>query len=207
MHKGNIDHYPGLRAEVFTGNRKDYIDGSSHTDFGLPYYEDYLGINLPDFAGDKVLDIGGAPGGRFAAKAKETGVDLTTINAAEQEVLDAKKKGNIENPTAVAYAQELPFDDDTFDAEFAHATVPAYLPKYVSEYKTVFDEMIRTTKHGGKIYIFPIIGTIYDSAEFKSLIVDDLADKGDFKFESLGRWPVEGIVQDFYRLIVKVRKQ
>ncbi len=196
---GNIDYFPGVRPGEFQGNRKGYVDDAVHTDAGAEYYKHYLGVELDSLVGKKVLDIGGAPGGEFSRDAKASGVDIVTINASEEQTMIENKYKSIKTPTAVAYAQELPFPDNTFDEELAFASVPGYLPKYESEYRATFSEMLRTVKPEGVIHIFPILGTIYDSNVFKQ-IIHDFENQAKFEFEKLHEWEVEDVMQPVYRL-------
>jgi SAM-dependent methyltransferase len=133
--------------------RRRYVKAAEYYDSELRNYEHHLGFQLTNLSGRKVLDIGGTMEGFFAQAARESGIDLTTLTANNPYYVrgGANVKG---------MAQELPFQDGTFDLAFSLGMLP-YLPQCASEYLGTFQESIRILKKGGKAVLFPVVPEIW----------------------------------------------
>ncbi len=142
-------------------DRRKVAEGKNLTDHDLFFYQWYLKFSVEEYKGGKILDIGSGFGETFSREASKKGVEVVSLNPALVEKTDRKRRdqrvGEDENIKAVAgLAQELPFDDDSFDAVTALFSVPKFLEDKTVEYQDTFSEMIRVVKSGGKVFIFPI---------------------------------------------------
>lgn len=159
-------------TSIYHGDRMDF-----------EYYEKVLGLSLEDLKGKRVLDIGGAPNGTFAKEATNHGVNVVTMNPNIDlgdrgfTVLDRMLgRDQVPNGPDVAtkpvggLAQELPFADNSFDIEISVGSVPVYLPRFESEYRDAFNEIVRTLKPGGKAFLFPIIEGMKGTPVFDSVV-------------------------------------
>src|SRR5262249_49981067 len=144
-------------------DRRDFVDPWTHTDSDREIYEESLGVDFRELHDKKVLDIGGEPGGYIAQEAKRQNIDMVNFNPSVQHVSFTDRNMQESIPTVQGLVQSLPFENKTFDIELAFASVPAYLPKFDSEYKTAFSEMLRVLKYNGKILIYPILQSLRDS--------------------------------------------
>ncbi len=178
------EEYKPLSKEKFDEqDRINHVEGSIHLDaLDAEYYEEALGIKLEDLKGE-VLDIGGAPKGKFSQEASEKGIKLVTLNPNYHPgrprgmnffeymfLLD--NSGRNSSRVVAGLAQQLPFKNSQFDYEISVGSVPGYLPEYESEFRQAFQEMLRVLKPGGKILLFPIRQGLMDDPSFKDLMED-----------------------------------
>ncbi|MCL5733526.1 MAG: class I SAM-dependent methyltransferase [Patescibacteria group bacterium] len=152
----------------FSAKERRAYEGTTITDRSLASYREYLGLPIEDLKGKLVLDIGSGHSGRFIREADKEGINVVAFNPElksglaieglnKRELPGVLDKGKIGKINAVAgIVQEMPFKDNSFDAEVALFSVPHYMPKYKSEYKLMFNEILRTLKPGGQAFIFPM---------------------------------------------------
>lgn len=99
----------------------------------------------------KILDIGAGTGRLSLALAKR-GAKVTAVDIAEEmlNVLRRKcsKEGACLVSTVISDAEDLPFDDDTFDA-----VVSAFLVVHLKDPVRFFDEVYRVLKDGGTFLV------------------------------------------------------
>lgn len=156
----------------FDATAEDY-NNSSDGKFVNPMY-DSLVKEIRKSEHGKILDVGCGNANLFnllpASRYELYGVDFS-----EKMIEEAKRTCKTEATFAVADAESLPFDDDTFDiivcnASFHHYTNP----------DTVLKEMRRVLRHNGKL----LIGDPYVSGIARPLInvLIRFSEKGDYHF-------------------------
>jgi len=188
-----------LRKEKFDPTRRsDYANISVHSDSWFLGYQFAFGLRSETLTGKSLLDIGGMPGGIFAKYAQSIGLNLTTLNpCASLFTEDVKQQSSCKS--VLGFAQEMPFEDNSFDIILGLASVPVYLPNYESEYRRAFREIIRTLKPGGKAILTSIPESIYKDLVFVELVK---------KFKGVSNWSFEDLGEDegdFYGEKVKMR--
>jgi ubiquinone/menaquinone biosynthesis C-methylase UbiE len=102
------------------------------------------------------------------------------------QIVNRNKQVTILNPnsapnTIYGLAQQMPFKSDSFDKIIGLASVPAYLPNNINEYRETFNELLRILKPGGECILNPVIENIYNSPLFQKLL-DDLKTKTKINF-------------------------
>jgi demethylmenaquinone methyltransferase / 2-methoxy-6-polyprenyl-1,4-benzoquinol methylase len=119
--------------------------------FQYRHWRDFLVSRLRLDTNSRVLDVCTGPGGvaiaiANAARCHVIGVDISDsmLEKARSNILDS----NLSSFVSVekARAEQLPFDDQTFDA-----VVFTFLFRYVDEPKTVLAELTRVLKPGGQM--------------------------------------------------------
>lgn len=123
-------------------------------------YLDLLGITEHDL-GNLVLDLGSGVSELFARKAQKRGIGVVTVNpklSKEQARTTSseamKEDASYERKAVAALAQALPFKDNCFDSVVSVYAVPYYLAP--SDLSTVFKEIVRVLKPGGKAFLSPV---------------------------------------------------
>lgn len=101
---------------------------------------------LGDLKGKKVLDVG-AGTGRLTIELARTGAEVTALDVSE-EMLKVLKRKNGQIETVVGEAEDLPFDDNTFDFVTA-----AFLVVHLKDPISFFNEVYRILKVGGKFLV------------------------------------------------------
>ena len=161
---GIEDHWNPQKVNLNSfkeSDRKDFEQGSQgNVDRNYGQYELFLGIDFKSMKGKRVLDIGGGVTGKMAKDASEKfGVDVVTMSPEYDPELvskEAELTNSLQGKLIVGRAQEIPFEDNTFDFELALYSIPMYLPPVISEYEKSLREIIRTLKPAGKAHIFPV---------------------------------------------------
>lgn len=121
-----------------------------------------LDLTLPDTG--RVLDMGSGFRGRFQREVSMIKPDLEVVSIDPNLRSDYYRRRLLEEPDIegfkelgfiglAAMAQELPFQDETFDLVISHAAVPGHLPEgrltAREEYAKTFGEVNRVLKLGG----------------------------------------------------------
>jgi len=117
------------------------------------YLDGFAGLTIPAVpllvkaarlgAGDRVLEIGSGPG-HIAAALAETGADVTGIDFSGSMIAVARARYP-ELSFHEADAEALPFDDESFDA-----VVSSFVVHHLARPETVFREVRRVLKPGGR---------------------------------------------------------
>lgn len=105
-----------------------------------------VGEILGDIAGKKVLDVG-AGTGRLSVSLANAGAEVIALDVSE-EMLKVLQKKNPRIKIAVGEAEDLPFDDNSFDIVTA-----AFLIVHLKDLGSFFDEVYRVLKPGGKFLV------------------------------------------------------
>lgn len=105
--------------------------------------------------------------------------ELYGVDFSKNMIEEAKKNCKREATFAIADAEELPFDDNTFDIVVCNASFHHYIHPEI-----VLEEMHRVLKHGGKL----LIGDPYIPGFARPLInmLIRFSEKGDYHFYGLG---------------------
>lgn len=135
-------------------------------------YENFLGFDTEDLRGESVLNIGCSLRGGFDKEmaaigadvhsmspffASEVGQEQAAIHFAESTMgrwmRQIFKKGKWPKLVA-AVAEDLPFEDATFDRILALYSVPLY--SAAEKHPTVMSEIVRTLKDDGQAHLYPV---------------------------------------------------
>ncbi len=109
------------------------------------------GWSWEQLRGKRVLDIGAGSGG-FALEAKKHGVDVISLEPAEERVSPDTKK---EVPFVSGLAQHLPFADESFD--YAHSRAFPWVRLTPEKAKNILNEALRVLKPNGQfVFIAPV---------------------------------------------------
>jgi ubiquinone/menaquinone biosynthesis C-methylase UbiE len=92
---------------------------------------------------NKILDIGCGPG---VFEKELCDFDIVGIDSSSEMVSGARRLS--ENRFVIGEAEELPFDDASFDGAFFVASLA-----FISDYKKAFDEAMRVLKKGGRLVV------------------------------------------------------
>ncbi|MEK6953072.1 MAG: methyltransferase domain-containing protein [Nanoarchaeota archaeon] len=118
---------------------------------GVGYHFDLAAIGK----GDKVLDLGSGSGTDVFAAALKAG-EVIGIDMTDEQLNKAKKltkEAKFENVSfKKAYIEELPFKNETFDVVISNGVI-----NLSSEKESVFKEIARVLKIGGKMAISDIV--------------------------------------------------
>jgi SAM-dependent methyltransferase len=120
-------------------------------------YDRYIGRYGPDLAaallssagvapGMRVLDVGCGPGALASAAARVVGADAVAAVDPSEPLAAACRERVGGADVRVAAAEDLPFDDDTFDAALAQLVV-----NFMRDPEAGVREMVRVTRPGGKV--------------------------------------------------------
>lgn len=122
----------------------------------------------------KILDIGCGNANLFNLLSNNK-YELYGVDFSEKMIDEAKRTCNTKATFAVADAESLPFDDDTFDIIVCNASFHHYTHPH-----TVLGEMHRVLKHNGKL----LIGDPYVPGPVRPLInvLIRFSEKGDYHF-------------------------
>lgn len=149
-------------AFVESENQAEYYRRSAAMDRTYEQYCEAFGFPVADvFAGKRVLDLGAGVMATFAAESDALGMKVTSVNPnwshpcyRTDRKTDQIWQGNGQSIAAVA--QELPFQDSSFDLVLSLWGVPAYLPGTKNEYRRTFSEVNRVLADDGIALMFPI---------------------------------------------------
>ncbi|OHA04547.1 MAG: hypothetical protein A2934_02245 [Candidatus Sungbacteria bacterium RIFCSPLOWO2_01_FULL_47_10] len=201
IEKQEFDKLP--KTPVGHGARKKAYEGTTVTGRSFRDYEDMFGFSKKELKGKTVLDIGSSVNERFSQEARESGINVVSLNPdmsywkARSKMKDFLKLKEPQRSVA-GVVQELPFGDESFDIEVSAFAVPYYLLGHEQEYRRAIQEVIRTLKPGGKAYFYPIHASLYKSRSF-SKILDDYSEYIDRSFELIEK-DMDGA--DTYRLTI-----
>lgn len=170
---------------------------SSLTEHDLHIYEKIFGIDVSQWKGKLVLDIGSGINEQFSKEAAQKGVKVISMRVPEDiegTQIDKKFFENWQKKSVFARGQQMPYEGNSFDREVALNSVPFYLPLILEEYKIFFSEVIRTLKPGGQAFFFPILKNFHEDLdkraiprEFISLILNQFSDSIKYKIEEAYR--------------------
>ncbi|MBI2676936.1 MAG: methyltransferase domain-containing protein [Candidatus Yanofskybacteria bacterium] len=167
--------------------RKDYAERfnlSEEEAEALDYYLFYLGLDVNDLVGKKVLDVGSGHGN--FKKALQKIVEIKDGEFVNFDVnIFAAELGETEQELDVSGAAEtLPFKDESFDFVLANFSVPVmqFTGQELELIPKTLREMVRVVRGGGVIKIFPVGGEIstgsisYDNAysQLLSIVMTEL---------------------------------
>lgn len=131
--------------------------GLESTDRNFPKYLEYLNLRIEDLRDKKILDVG-AGAGRFAAEAKEFGVeDVVSLDPGLKSERTREKAKKIGAGAVLAgRADTLPFQDESFDLILNNFSVPMW-SESPEEMEKTFREEVRALRPGGEIRIAPVM--------------------------------------------------
>lgn len=137
------------KAQLFSP-REGYDRAAGVYDKKLSYLNSFekgqLLALLGDVKGLQILDVG-AGTGRVAVQLAQKGAQVTACDISPQ-MLAVLAKKNPAIKTIVADAEDLPFDDGTFDSVIA-----AFLIVHLKSLHIFFNEVYRVLKYGGKFLV------------------------------------------------------
>lgn len=160
---------PGLQI-VERSPQLEAASQTTSTGRGLDLYEKFLGFNRSELQGKKILDVGSGyyqqlayDTRRFGLNAEVTSVDPRFGLPLGRDLADLGNNvtqrviGRLypESRTVAASAEKLPFADNTFDSTYALFSTSRYRPN-IREIFSDVSEMVRVTKRGGQVRIYPI---------------------------------------------------
>jgi SAM-dependent methyltransferase len=125
----------------------------SKGDFGrfgaiLILHGELLAESVDIHPGEKVLDVGGGTGGASLAAARRF-ADVTCTDFVPALIEQAKHRADVEGlplETQVADAQNLPFEDGSFDV-----VISTFGAMFAPDQQRVADELVRVCRSGGRI--------------------------------------------------------
>ncbi len=134
----------------------------------------------------RILDVGCGNGNLFALLPNGK-YELYGVDFSENMIVEAKNNCRTKASFSVADAEELPFDDDTFDIVVCNASFHHYIHP-----DTVLEEMHRVLKNGGKV----LIGDPYIPTGIRGLmnVVLRFSDSGDYHIYGLNE--MENLLSD-----------
>lgn len=150
---------------------------SAATDRSLESYLEDLGLDLSDLKG-KVLDLGSGRGENFSRQASIKGIEVISVNPMLVTTRERNtRKDLIENydvpnnivfpfenfkripdqkRSIAALAQDLPFQNESFNTIVSLYAVPLWLSQNSKSLMIVFKEIYRVLKPGGKAFLGPV---------------------------------------------------
>ncbi len=127
-----------------------FVVGADAYDRFMGRYSTPLAPKLADFAGiepgQRVLDVGSGPGALTAELVKRTGSQSVSAVDPSPPFVDAARERHPGVDVRLAVAEELPFEDDAFDAALAQLVV-----HFMSDPVAGLREMARVTATGGVV--------------------------------------------------------
>ncbi len=145
-----------------------YVEGSTFMVFeeggkSMEQYLDMLNLKKDDLVGKRIMDLGSGPEERFANEIEAAGIesDVVCVNpdyeheSFKTEVSD--KSPNRERVAAIA--QDLPFEDESFDLIVALESVSRYAAPRdsIDEAFSWATELFRVLKEEGEARLWPIL--------------------------------------------------
>jgi len=160
----NQESFRHPNFKILNGDQKsktiiEWVNKANQKSFEKPFEQYFPHFPFYKYFRNKiVLDIGCSIGGRsiyFAEKFKIKAmygidVDIESINAANI-FIQQEKNLNARYEFKCAYAENLPFNENTFDAIISHDTI-----EHTRNVKRSLEECKRVTKKDGRIFlVFP----------------------------------------------------
>lgn len=147
--------------EPFGNNSIDRATNSGWSDRSFDHYLDMLEITEWGILGSLVLDLGSGKSELFAREAQRKGINVVAVNpklgeekARKISSEEIKEDDSYERKAIAALAQALPFRDNCFDSVVSVVAVPSYVDP--NDLPTVFKEILRVLKPGGKAFLSPL---------------------------------------------------
>lgn len=170
-------------------HEKDWVKGSTlstaeaESSHGLLRYETELGFNRKELEGKTVLDLGSGAVENFSRELKKSGIKSNVISLNPDYLFKEVREMAINKPdwqkkSVAAVAQELPFQDNSFDFVLALNSISLYAnPRQNKEATRLWlNEIKRVLKSGGKAIISPLrfcpIPEEKEPTEYSSFIKD-----------------------------------
>ena len=168
----NIMNTKEKTKQHFNETAENYNE-SEDGKFVEPMYENLVN-EIQKSKGGNILDIGCGNGNLFTLLPDEK-YELTGVDFCENMILEAKNRCGKKASFFVADAEELPFDDNTFDIIVCNASFHHYIHP-----NTVLMEIQRVLKDGGKL----LIGDPYVPTPVRPLInlLTRFSPEGDHHF-------------------------
>lgn len=159
----------------FNETASDY-NNSSDGKFVEPMY-DVIVKEIQKLENGKILDVGCGNGNLFTFLSDEK-YELYGIDFSENMIREAKNNCKQKAEFFVADAENLPFNDNTFDIVVCNASFHHYIHP-----NTVLEEMHRVLKDGGKL----LIGDPYMPTIVRPVVnlFTKFSDSGDYHFYGL----------------------
>jgi SAM-dependent methyltransferase len=140
----------------------------AHTDRGVGEYLRFLNLGREDLEDKKILDIG-AGLGKFAEGAAKENISNKIyslepfLSIAKEEIISGTKEKTDYSAEALkakekmvaGIAEEMPFKENTFDLVLSLYAMPLYAISKMSVLN-FFRNIIKITKNGGEIRLYPI---------------------------------------------------
>ncbi|MGO1392255.1 class I SAM-dependent methyltransferase [Agrococcus casei] len=154
--------------------------------------------------GERILDVAAGTGSSAAPMAK-AGALVTCVDLSEGMIAEGRKR-NPDLEFIHASAEELPFDDNSFDA----VTI-SYGLRNVQKPKQALAEFFRVLKPGGRVLIaefsHPPVGVVKRGYEtYMKIAIPGMAklmssnpDSYDYLLESIQKWPDQGTLSQWLR--------
>jgi|SRR3990167_2040311 len=141
------------------GPLQDAMKLSIHSDYGFNAYLQSFRISEDDLSGT-VLDIGSGKFELFSKGAAARGIKVISLNP---RLVDEMQREWVKRPvegiewqerSVAALAQNLPFQDESFDTIVSHYSIPMWILEEEGVI-TALREIVRVLKPGGKAYLGP----------------------------------------------------
>lgn len=126
----------------------------------LPFqsYLDFVSLSPDDLKGKKILDLGSGLHRTFAKNVNL--IDGARVTSLEPRVAFETADSTELAPVVAGMADEMPFDDNTFDLVISFTAIPMWL-ETPEEIQAVFREIDRVLKPGGEARLYPPFHNIF----------------------------------------------
>src|SRR3989344_646111 len=192
--------------------RIEALRNSSTSKRSFDDYHDFLGFDIEGLAGKRILDVGGGSA-IVAIGAEKLGAEVITLDPRADpmmrpgsmlpEEMEHYEQSLSDDRLVCAAAQDLPYEDGSFDMVIAVMSVPIYLPDIESERDLVITEMARVLKPNGVARVYPVVRGGETEMSIPEATIKRLEAQGyEVTFEEVLR-PFEEIKGTIDRLVVR----